>query len=149
MCGKNLISSLLLNILVGSPPRVREKQVMALAAVFASGITPACAGKTDIEARKNEKKRDHPRVCGKNALAFSIPEPYAGSPPRVREKQVMALAAVFASGITPACAGKTDIEARKNEKKRDHPRVCGKNALAFSIPEPYAGSPPRVREKRQ
>ena len=71
MCGKNLISSLLLNILVGSPPRVREKQVMALAAVFASGITPACAGKTDIEARKNEKKRDHPRVCGKNTFLVS------------------------------------------------------------------------------
>ena len=87
MCGKNLQALLSTAGNSGSPPRVREKQ----------GQLPS----------DSTLDQDHPRVCGKNVVSTAGGNDGTGSPPRVREKQVMALSAVFASGITPACAGKT------------------------------------------
>ena len=50
-------------------------------------------------------------------------------------------------GITPACAGKTTCLSVRHPLAWDHPRVCGKNAIADEIIKNFLGSPPRVREK--
>ena len=52
----------------GSPPRVREKPDAWVCDRPKSGITPACAGKTNQQLGGATVFGDHPRVCGKNLL---------------------------------------------------------------------------------
>ena len=48
----------------GSPPRVRELRDGERTVENLIGITPACAGITQIEDLVRPLVRDHPRVCG-------------------------------------------------------------------------------------
>ena len=49
------------------------------------------------------------------------------------------------SGITPACAGNTNINIKSDIIIEDHPRVCGEYQEASSVEVREVGSPPRVR----
>ena len=71
------------------------------------GITPACAGKTKEAKSSTVSARDHPRVCGENALSLLRVELFTGSPPRVRGKPYGVNQESKNIRITPACAGKT------------------------------------------
>ena len=86
MCGKNNDIAQPFEIIVGSPPRVREKHLLSILIALCFGITPACAGKTRAESLGLKVTRDHPRVCGKNVFVAIFYPFAAGSPPRVREK---------------------------------------------------------------
>ena len=55
--------------------------------------------------------------------------------------------ALFASGITPACAGKSEIEMDQQRLAEDHPRVCGEKSPQAMAKMEADGSPPRVRGK--
>ena len=110
---------------LGSPPRMRGKVVPAPVEVKEAGITPACAGKSLSGVRYPMMPEDHPRVCGekcRNVLYFSSIE---GSPPRVRGKEALRSALHPRSGITPACAGKSQVAELCPQSVGDHPRVCG------------------------
>ena len=110
MCGKNNDIPIKINEILGSPPRVREKQGYISAIPKRSGITPACAGKTRLVYSLLASFRDHPRVCGKNKSFIEWKTRNRGSPPRVREKLLLATAWPLVHGITPACAGKTYVQ---------------------------------------
>ena len=110
---------------VGSPPRVRGKAWRLPAAPGTQGITPACAGKSGPISASGRAIRDHPRVCGEKALHDGGILPAQGSPPRVRGKVVVSRNLCLLSGITPACAGKSELQALVLSGQRDHPRVCG------------------------
>ena len=110
MCGENPKRNRVKTPRPGSPPRVRGKHSVNFEALDASGITPACAGKTSSAPSLSPRARDHPRVCGENvlwALPFSV---VRGSPPRVRGKPGALGVYERLVGITPACAGKTEKE---------------------------------------
>ena len=49
---------------IGSPPRVRGKEVLWRPQPKQAGITPACAGKRSTPAARAIWMQDHPRVCG-------------------------------------------------------------------------------------
>ena len=127
MCGKNSFIFLTQSLVVGSPPRVREKLWHSPTTSSNSRITPACAGKTKFALDWCWKRWDHPRVCGKNKKVSTGHYKATGSPPRVREKRSLKGLAVDTCGITPACAGKTNCVRIRSVRSRDHPRVCGKN----------------------
>ena len=127
MCGKNSIGRSWTLKNWGSPPRVREKLETASSTFEFTGITPACAGKTQYANRPLDGKRDHPRVCGKNFYFVPFCFSFLGSPPRVREKHAIQPKWTHFNGITPACAGKTEMSGRAKQLYEDHPRVCGKN----------------------
>ncbi len=93
-----------------------------------SGITPACAGKTKWLDKNISNIRDHPRMCGENFFIAFVHTVIPGSPPHVRGKQIERTNVDAAMGITPACAGKTEIEMIN----------------AFRL----LGSPPHVRGKQ-
>ena len=128
MCGKNPPSCLPLLKPSGSPPRVREKQKARKQRLKATGITPACAGKTIETPFYQVVLWDHPRVCGKNVMLYSSNLRLLGSPPRVREEHADHGCSAERQGITPACAGKTHKLLSMSGANRDHPRVCGKNS---------------------
>ena len=92
-------------------------------------ITPACAGKTSGSNRRKSKSEDHPRVCGENDYAHKLSRPRGGSPPRVRGKPEELVGEIVGTGITPACAGKTNGYNEIGNFVEDHPRVCGENDL--------------------
>ena len=64
VCGEKLELILLLELILGSPPRVRGKALLMKLMCFMMGITPACAGKREQRKCANCTSRDHPRVCG-------------------------------------------------------------------------------------
>ena len=72
-------------------------------------------------------KKDHPRVCGENAMRPEKIFRDLGSPPRVRGKPPISPAPAPGRRITPACAGKTVLPGAENAVEEDHPRVCREN----------------------
>ena len=70
-------------------------------------ITPAYAGKTESTMQTHRQKKDHPRVCGENAVKITEAENGEGSPPRMRGKRTEFETGAVRDRITPAYAGKT------------------------------------------
>ena len=70
-------------------------------------ITPACAGKSICSILDGISIKDHPRVCGEEAIIFSRSATVKGSPPRVRGRVTVGKRGCSYQGITPACAGKS------------------------------------------
>ena len=64
VCGEKAAIFLAVCVPIGSPPRVRGKEIAHPFAGVISGITPACAGKRMAFAGLVHNRRDHPRVCG-------------------------------------------------------------------------------------
>ncbi len=111
------------------------------------GITPACAGNTEVWWPVTTTATDHPRVRGEHSVdrhgdirmgdhprvrgehsvtghGWSTP---AGSPPRARGTPEQLAATVDRAGITPACAGNTGVGAGHVTCTEDHPRVRGEH----------------------
>ena len=147
VCGENSFDSALIKEPVGSPPRVRGKLYPDTPGRQRPRITPACAGKTARMADLAARTADHPRVCGENAETLLSCLTSYGSPPRVRGKLLILILILMLIRITPACAGKTEVDARPEDAEADHPRVCGENRGALLLRLQHIGSPPRVRGK--
>ena len=71
---------------MGSPPRVRGKELDFLPGFFGDRITPACAGKSAKAVTIEAIQKDHPRVCGEKTEIPVAARQALGSPPRVRGK---------------------------------------------------------------
>ena len=109
----------------GSPPRVRGKDDARLALASIVGITPARAGKSAIQCCILLVFQDHPRACGEKKKAMVDKVAFGGSPPRVRGKEMQKPAMRCICRITPARAGKSPTQQRKELLRWDHPRACG------------------------
>ena len=71
----------------------------------------------------------------------------AGSPPRMRGKELERGSNDPSTGITPAYAGKSSRHDQSTGSNQDHPRVCGEKALLCLRSLLMVGSPPRMRGK--
>ena len=147
VCGEKVEVQLRKELLQGSPPRVRGKAPAFQRNPVRYGITPACAGKSDVRAIVCNSSRDHPRVCGEKHFRRAAGVFWAGSPPRVRGKAAAGLTFRLSPGITPACAGKSGGGFLPLPYTGDHPRVCGEKLTASKRETLCTGSPPRVRGK--
>ena len=63
-CGEKLKHDLVDSGKMGSPPRMRGKEIHATKALVIVGITPAHAGKRRLRLHLRRAERDHPRACG-------------------------------------------------------------------------------------
>ena len=147
VCGEKPSQNVLNSLYPGSPPRVRGKVERMKTVHVAHGITPACAGKRTPKAFGSYMMKDHPRVCGEKRVQRGDVDQCSGSPPRVRGKVSAPARAAVVDGITPACAGKRQVDVAQMGIRQDHPRVCGEKLLVFVRSRKYGGSPPRVRGK--
>ena len=111
------------------------------------GITPAYAGKSSTRKWREERARDHPRVCGEKNRGNNLKEDKMGSPPRMRGKEKGINFPASKVGITPAYAGKSTPSLSHRGSLRDHPRVCGEKARTLIVQNEPQGSPPRMRGK--
>ena len=147
MCGEKCPPGKFFFMTVGSPPRMRGKEVQGLLQDLVGGITPACAGKRGSGSLPRSCRRDHPRVCGEKPIFPSGAASTVGSPPRVWGKEENLAEDTLPTGITPAYAGKRPPAARWNSLAEDHPRVCGEKGLSMFWSLNHSGSPLRVRGK--
>ena len=126
---------------------MRGKVEPVVAATTPPGITPAHAGKREVQYMLSGKDGDHPRACGeKFTTAHRVGRDW-GSPPRMRGKGKCNTCFPAKMGITPAHAGKSLPPRIESAAIGDHPRACGeKFNTYFTRPLSYQ-SPPRMRGK--
>ena len=138
MCGEKHLRPASRHVRPGSPPRVRGKAKVLEDPRSKVGITPACAGKSELRLWLKALREDHPRVCGEKGSRTMAMSLQLGSPPRVRGKGSLQHKTPPDHRITPACAGKRAMAIAAFASYRDHPRVCGEKVSAF-----FFGLPPR------
>ena len=109
----------------GSPPLVRGKAEDGKYYNGATGITPACAGKSGSPSKNRALYGDHPRLYGEKRKPIFAAAVGKGSPPPVRGKVPLAEVQHLYRRITPACAGKSPAFADELPFIEDHPRLCG------------------------
>ena len=85
---------------------MRGKDFWHYADNYATGITPAYAGKSAQLEGASPLAQDHPRVCGEKTVLDLSRLVEQGSPPRMRGKADPPSARFRVHGITPAYAGK-------------------------------------------
>ena len=110
---------------MGSPPRMRGKDLRSACFAFPKGITPAHAGKRKRSEVTESHDQDHPRACGEKAMWCRCYGLSGGSPPRMRGKVLDFFVELIFKGITPAHAGKSHIVSSIGFSHGDHPRACG------------------------
>ena len=130
---------------VGSPPRARGAVSRPSSAGIPGGITPACAGSSELYNENKEHIGDHPRVRGEQAIQKNDVEQNTGSPPRARGAVAPLAPSMAALWITPACAGSRDSSRERGLPDEDHPRVRGEQKTITSTASSGSGSPPRAR----
>ena len=123
---------------MGSPPRMRGKEAVAMKPTVLTGITPAYAGKRNALLWPICRTRDHPRVCGEKQLVAELPKTSLGSPPRMRGKVACTRKAASPFRITPAYAGKRTADHCDPQRRLGSPpRMRGK--VAMRCPPMYSG----------
>ena len=147
-CGENAVPVLGIAAKLGSPPRMRGKRILINDCCARTRITPADAGKTRTQRGGATPARDHPRGCGENVGGGCAPARLHGSPPRMRGKPLKEESVPILDRITPADAGKTNLDRVAFDPHRDHPRGCGENGLPSAVVFRLSGSPPRMRGKQ-
>ena len=114
-----------------------------------AGITPAYAGKRLARVFVHFASRDHPRLCGEKLLLCEHCGKPIGSPPPMRGKDRPRRRSDRPPGITPAYAGKRQIEHCLFVHIEDHPRLCGEKSVRRPSDHKQPGSPPPMRGKVQ
>ena len=133
----------------GSPPRMRGRVEQLLGVHVSAGITPAYAGKRVPVRKIRRESRDHPRVCGEETTSSCGARKIVGSPPRMRGRVSSDSISRSDGRITPAYAGKSTAADWPNRSYKDHPRVCGEEAVTFTYALADQGSPPRMRGRAE
>ena len=110
---------------VGSPPHGRGKGLTGNARIAGRRITPAWAGKSVQNHVIMWSCWDHPRMGGEKIHLLSCRLFRTGSPPHGRGKDVQHHGKGRENGITPAWAGKSQIESSGATSNEDHPRMGG------------------------
>ena len=111
----------------------------------ATRIIPAHAGNTCETDKRASNAADHPRACGEHAVGRWPALALAGSSPRMRGTQGLAMANRLGIRIIPAHAGNTVNTARPRSWPPDHPRACGEHAHICCLRALDLGSSPRMR----
>ena len=100
---------------------MRGKGVHAEPSAAVIGITPAYAGKSSCGGQTRFPCRDHPRLCGEKLKRQIESKQLKGSPPPMRGKGMRTIKAFPNRRITPAYAGKRNIEFSKRIKQQGSP----------------------------
>ena len=138
MCGEKLVLRIVGGLCLGSPPHVRGKVGFSVPVQMFSGITPACAGKSQQLDQRRNRKQDHPRMCGEKFDALPLEIRQKGSPPHVRGKEKGISGEGHGDRITPACAGKRLKRSRSTVPPVAivplFPSVCNKPVVSDGSP---------------
>ncbi len=96
--GDHLVTSNVLHLGWGPPPRARGPQATGGVDVLVQGSTPACAGTTAYAMATSARMRVHPRVRGGHGSVGRCGSCGRGSPPRARGPQAVTCSAMRDGG---------------------------------------------------
>ena len=131
----------------GSSPLTRGKPASAGRSAARRGLIPAHAGKTALTRRWAPCERAHPRSRGENLSRCGPGSKSHGSSPLTRGKLVRSVVASVGSGLIPAHAGKTRLDAGRDASSWAHPRSRGENDIRDDNDASRHGSSPLTRGK--
>ena len=131
----------------GSPPHTRGKDGISEPLYHCCGITPAHAGKRNLDSGVPVPGGDHPRTRGEKHEFFDDDPEHTGSPPHTRGKGTAAHDIKGMFRITPAHAGKRTYRIICSPLRADHPRTRGEKEPDMKISGCQQGSPPHTRGK--
>ena len=129
----------------GSPPLARGTDLGNIFAVARKGITPACAGNSQLFVREQLTGVDHPRLRGEQWGISWAGVREMGSPPLARGTGQSLATFRQPFRITPACAGNRSPPLVPSSFIRDHPRLRGEQQSAPAFLQQNMGSPPLAR----
>ena len=130
---------------LGSPPLARGTVRKVEAILKGDGITPACAGNRNRATKNWEEARDHPRLRGEQPIVDVKNRKSPGSPPLARGTGVLYMMGKATNGITPACAGNSQLTKHRRNFSEDHPRLRGEQYTYRGHTQRIRGSPPLAR----
>ena len=133
MRGEKWVVSTIGDSAKGSPPHTRGKAYGFNPISMTKGITPAYAGKSDLEMAKIFPAEDHPRIRGEKLSPLEQKVFEQGSPPHTRGKAYAYLPCSLIDRITPAYAGKRLLSAWHAEILEDHPRIRGEKLMDLTL----------------
>ena len=110
-----------------------------------SRITPAHAGNSRNDGRRDRRRGDHPRTCGEQSNVLISNNCVKGSPPHMRGTAVMCACIISKHRITPAHAGNSRLRLGSPSSGKDHPRTCGEQCFTRAAVPCARGSPPHMR----
>ena len=126
---------------------MRGKALSTSASCSAMRITPAYAGKSELEPKRRKSPKDHPRLCGEKLIRKRLTIMSLGSPPPMRGKAGYNSRHYDQYRITPAYAGKSLYLKIITGGDEDHPRLCGEKQDMLHALNNLSGSPPPMRGK--
>ena len=144
-CGEHSLQEFVTLCMLGSSPRMRGTRCRGFGFGGGDGIIPAHAGNTPTWARRQMKRKDHPRACGEHVIVYEHVCGWKGSSPRMRGTRRSQPLASMNYGIIPAHAGNTRNGKRAAISSRDHPRACGEHFDICIAEADIMGSSPRMR----
>ena len=147
VCGENCPKLLAACGTIGTSPRMRGKRPCEGARSQGEGNIPAYAGKTHWAATRVWWSTEHPRVCGENDVTPAEQLLNCGTSPRMRGKLRNSCFSCLSTRNIPAYAGKTASATLPTDFPKEHPRVCGENAILRALLARLRGTSPRMRGK--
>ena len=133
----------------GSSPHTRGAPSPPRTVRFHRGIIPAYAGSTVPEARRQQRRADHPRIRGEHHYISCSLATSRGSSPHTRGAPRRRLRDRRHSRIIPAYAGSTSPTTPHGARQRDHPRIRGEHLRLGAILRQKRGSSPHTRGARR
>ena len=128
---------------------MRGKVVPFIVPISSRGITPAYAGKRWQQTESPGFVKDHPRICGEKPKTDKHALVIKGSPPHMRGKADGPARQGRRLGITPAYAGKSDLDdGESSDVLGSPPHMRGKGLVAV-VPCVVTGITPAYAGKRQ
>ena len=111
----------------GSPPHARGRPAVKGGRAGRRGLTPACAGKTNVGELSWQARWAHPRMRGEDRREMARRVLAEGSPPHARGRRGGSIRSCSSEGLTPACAGKTSsLAADSHERLGSPPHAWGR-----------------------
>ena len=144
-CGEHKELSWIMQVSLGSSPRMRGALLVQAERADQVGIIPADAGSTMRWNGRTRKTRDHPRGCGEHSSNVLSMLGDKGSSPRMRGALHPRIAHQLGPGIIPADAGSTWTSTSTTWRSPDHPRGCGEHGYPYLRFSSSSGSSPRMR----
>ena len=132
----------------GSSPLTRGKRTDRKFRSVHSGLIPAHAGKTILNARSVPSGAAHPRSRGENKRSDHTDPGPSGSSPLTRGKRIGHERPLPVWRLIPAHAGKTPWRLREPVPGTAHPRSRGENASPPLVRRGKSGSSPLTRGKQ-
>ena len=147
--GENSLDGLVVDLATGSSPLTRGKLTARSCTSFGTGLIPAHAGNTDLEAAGQPIVTAHPRSRGENDDAAGARRLRHGSSPLTRGKPGSSSGRRRRSRLIPAHAGKTCHTRKRQCLAWAHPRSRGENPNSRRRWACSRGSSPLTRGKRR